>query len=62
MPPSATTNGTAPKVPKPVASTASGVNYLSAEEKARLNAKYGKLDKPKASDIAEVTNSGCKMQ
>jgi len=38
------------------------VAYLSDEEKARLFAKYGKIEKPKASDVADVAGAGCKTQ
>ena len=40
----------APKVP------------LTEEQKAALNAKYGKIERPKPDDLVAIANSGCKMQ
>ena len=71
MPPASKQPASAPVVPKPVAPSSSssassssggGVSYLSDEEKARLFAKYGKIEKPKAEDVAQVAGAGCKMQ
>ena len=40
------------------------MRYLTEEQKAALNAKYGKLKQPTADDMKDVLSSGsnCKMQ
>jgi len=48
--------------PHPIASSGGTVNYLSEEEKARLFAKYGQIQPPKPSEVAEVAGAGCKQQ
>ena len=50
--------------PRPVSAPGKPVRYLSDEEKARLNAKYGQLKQPTAQDMQHVLSSGsnCKMQ
>ena len=52
-----------PKTPiRPVSAPGKPVRYLTDEQKAALNAKYGQIETPKAADLAQVANSGCKMQ
>mmetsp|Transcript_22430 Transcript_22430/g.48980 ORF Transcript_22430/g.48980 Transcript_22430/m.48980 type:complete len:85 (-) Transcript_22430:571-825(-) len=36
--------------------------YLTAEEKAKLYAKYGTIQRPTASEMQQMTAAGCKMQ
>ena len=50
--------------PRPVSAPGHPVRYLTEEEKARLNAKYGQLAPPTAEDMRSVLSSGanCKMQ
>ena len=50
--------------PRPVSAPGHPVRYLTEEEKARLNAKYGKLTQPTPQDMHSVLSSGanCKMQ
>ena len=40
----------------------SAIRPLTQEEKDRLNAKYGQIKSPTASEVAQVAQSGCKMQ
>ena len=50
--------------PRPVSAPGRPVQYLTVEEKARLNAKYGQLTPPTPQDMHSVLSSGadCKMQ
>ena len=53
-----------PVTPRPVSAAGQPVRYLTDEQKAALNAKYGKLKPPSPADMSAVLSSGanCKMQ
>ena len=53
-----------PSTPRPISAPGNPVRYLTDEQKAALNAKYGTLKQPTASDMAAVAQQGasCKMQ
>ncbi len=48
--------------PRPVSAKGAPVRYLTDEQKAALNAKYGQLQKPTAKDVEAIAQSGCKTQ
>lgn len=53
-----------PVTPRPVSAAGQPVRYLTDEQKAALNAKYGKLKPPSPAEMSAVLSSGanCKMQ
>ena len=60
--PSSSAPGKPVVVPTPVSNSSTTVTYLSDDDKAKLFAKYGKIQPPKAADVVEVAGAGCKMQ
>ena len=50
--------------PRPVSAAGQPVRYLTDEQKAALNAKYGRLKPPTAAEMSSVASAaeGCKMQ
>lgn len=50
--------------PRPVSAAGQPVRYLTTEQKAALNAKYGQLKPPSPADMSAVLSSGsnCRMQ
>ena len=46
--------------PRPVSAKGAPVRYLTDEQKAALNAKYGQLQKPTAKEVEAIAQSGCK--
>ena len=62
---------TAPTKPEPTPASSSSlsgarpgsaIRPLTQQEKDRLNTKYGQINKPTAAEVAQVAQSGCKMQ
>ena len=51
-----------PRVSRPVSAPGRPVQYLTAEQKAALNKKYGKIEPPTVEELTAVAESGCKMQ
>ena len=50
--------------PRPVAAPGSSgdVSYLTEEQKASLNAKYGTIQLPSEADMQALAKANCKMQ
>eukprot|EP00310_Coccolithus_braarudii_P014229 CAMPEP_0183354726 /NCGR_PEP_ID=MMETSP0164_2-20130417/37953_1 /TAXON_ID=221442 /ORGANISM="Coccolithus pelagicus ssp braarudi, Strain PLY182g" /LENGTH=70 /DNA_ID=CAMNT_0025527667 /DNA_START=23 /DNA_END=235 /DNA_ORIENTATION=+ len=49
------------QAPQPISAEGQPVIYLTAEQKARLDAKYGKIEAPKSAELMQVAQ-GCKTQ